>query len=513
MALAEYFSKNLLALSQVLNKGNSTQFQTILNTTIIGIAFNGDVKKHEGEAALDLTVRLIARLYPKINFIDLDGYDSALISKLTKLALSINSKIEIVKGEPTLLIVIGSKEAERKITQGPIYYIGSDNWLAKFSIENPVQIGDSKNPLGAGIAACIGVANIFRFIFSDFLNSPEHDEDVCLSLVSLDIDNTNPDPKTKSLDLGDIQLAGFGAIGNGFVWALSKSPWLKGILTIVEPQTLELSNLQRYVLAEERHVNKSKLNIAEEALKGSKIKLVQKQMNWAQYLNQDNSWDNGTVIVAIDNAEDRIGIQASLPQEIINAYTENNVIGISRHPDFVSKPCLVCLYMPSGKRKSYSQEVSDNLNLPQLERQIRDYIFYNKVADDQLLGWVSEANKIDFSELVKFKGIPVQEFYSRVVCGGTLMQLRNEEGLVEHIEAPLAFQSAMAGILQLAELVIQKAGFRKKQLDNISQFYPLSPVKSGSNPYNHSFPKDNSGRCICGDKDFINEYQNKWSNS
>ena len=120
-------------------------------------------------------------------------------------------------------------------------------------------------------------------------------------------------------------------------------------------------------------------------------------------------------------------------------------------------------------------------------------------------------NGISFNQLEKFRGVPVQEFYSKVVCGGTLMELRNNGKVVEHVEAPLAFQSAMAGILELAEVVIKRAALRQKALPTKTQFYPLSLVKSGSNPYNHSFTKDATGRCICADIDFIEAYTSKWS--
>lgn len=510
MALAEYFSKNLLAISQVLKGGSSGQFQTILNDTIVGIAFDSDIKKHEGKAALDLTIRLVTRLYPKIKLIDLGSNGSRYIADLEKLAKAINSKIEFSSADATIVIVIGSTLVERSITSGPIIYIGSDSWIAKFSNEDALGCGDSLNPLGAGIASCIAASNVFRYVFSDFLSSPEFDDSFSLSLISLDTGNSDADLKVRKADIGKVQLAGFGAIGNGFIWALHNSPFVNGSINIIEPQTLSLSNLQRYILAEERHIGKSKLEIAKEFLKPLKLGYFLTDGDWGQYLNTAHNWKNEITIVAIDNAQDRIGIQASLPKVIINGYTENNVLGISRHNNFVNETCVVCTYMPAGKRKSHSQEVADNLNLPHLERQIRDYIFYNKEADDQLLDWVAQANAIDFMKLEKFRGVPVQEFYANVVCGGMLMELRDGDRVVEHIEAPLAFQSAMAGILEFSELLILKLGLRKDSMPNKTQFYPLQSVKSGVNPYNHSFPKDNSGRCICSDQDFISAYKSKW---
>src|ERR1019366_899746 len=123
MALADYFSKNLLAISQVLKGGTNEQFQKVLNNTIIGIAFDDGALKKEGKAALDLTTRLICRLYPKIRFIDCTSQNNNLVNDLVKIAVAINSKIEIVETNPSVIIVIGTSAIDRTMTQGPIFYI------------------------------------------------------------------------------------------------------------------------------------------------------------------------------------------------------------------------------------------------------------------------------------------------------------------------------------------------------------------------------------------------------
>lgn len=516
MALAEYFSKNLLAISQVLKSGTSEQLHGVLNNTVIGIAFNDDCETPEGKAALDLVIRLHARLYPKLRLIDLTKKNKDRSIELKKLATSINSKIEMVEEEPSVVIIIGNSSVERKITPGPIFYIGSNEWIAKFSSENPMGSGQSSNVFGAGVAACIGASNVFRYIFSDFLSEPEFDEEFSLSLITLSIGTENFPTKTKFIDLGEFSLIGFGAIGNGVIWALSQSSFIKGVLTVVEPENLETTNLQRYVLAEERHIGKPKIKMTQEFLKSSAVKLNLVQNNWAHYLNVEGNWANETVLVAIDNAKDRIGVQASLPKQLINSYTENNLIGISRHYDFINEACLVCTYMPNEEKKSFALQVCENLGItklviPEMEKLMGGYLYSNIGADDRFLKWIADANEIEISELEKFKGIPVVDFYSKVVCGGMLMELRKSEVIIESIEAPLAFQSALAGILELAELVINKTGLRQQRLPTKTHFHPLNPVKLGVNPYNHSFTKDITGRCICADKDFIKAYITKWT--
>ncbi|MES2680879.1 MAG: E2 ligase fold family C protein [Bacteroidota bacterium] len=521
MALAEYFSKDLLAISQALKKGSVQEFESTLNKTVIGIAFDNEIEKREGKAAIELTVRLLSRLYPKINFIysgDLKGSGDELI----KLSKAINSKIEITDEKPSLILSIGGTQLPETFTDISTFYIGSDRWVSKFSTKKPVGSGNSDVPLAAGAAACIGASNIFRHVFKDFLSDVEFDNDFSLSLISLSLGEENSD-ELSEMDLGDFILVGFGAIGNGAIWALANAPSLKGQLTIVEPEILELSNLQRYVLAEERHKEQLKIEIPKEYIKNPNIKLNVIQNTWAEFANGNSDWKNSFVLISIDNAKDRVGVQSSLPRKIINSYTGDNLIGISRHLNFGEEACVVCTYMPTGQAKSFALQVAENLGihnvklppnvLPNITMEfiIGGYLHSNKGADDQLLQWIADENSIDRAELEQFKDIPVRDFYSRFVCGGVLMEMKKNGNKVGTVEAPLAFQSALAGILLISEFMLEKADARKNNVSNVTQVFPLAPIKNEMNPRNTFFEKDGTGRCICSDSAFIKAYKKKYS--
>lgn len=211
MALAEYFSKDLLAISQALKKGSVEEFQNVLNKTIVGIAFDDEVQKHEGKAAIDLSVRLISRLYPKIHFINFTGKNENT-EKLIKLSQAINSKIEITEEKPSLILSIGNIKLPQPLSDVPLFYIGSDGWVSKFSTRNPVGSGDTLIPFAAGASACIGASNIFRYVFKDFLNDVEFDKDFSLSLITLLSGEENV-KKISEVNVGEFILVGFGAIG------------------------------------------------------------------------------------------------------------------------------------------------------------------------------------------------------------------------------------------------------------------------------------------------------------
>jgi hypothetical protein len=485
MALADYFSKDLLAMSQILKSGSGDQFRATLNQSVIGIAFDDAIDTAEGYIALDLTVRLLSRLYPKLNFIDYSKSHSK--KKWEALSKSINSKIEIVNDEPTITLMVGMTRFEPSALQ-PVFYIGSDGWIAKLSSTVPVGSGLQQNPFGAGFAACIAVSNVFRFIFREFLDDVRYDKELSFSVLVLESSNSINDYTLLDFNLEDFILVGFGAIGNGAIWTLSHLPLMLGKLTLIEPQTVESTNLQRYILAEERHIEKSKTEIAHDILKGSRLSLECIDNDWASYLTMNGNLHNKSILIAIDNIADRIAIQSMLPRTIINSYTENGLVGISRHEDFVNDACLVCTYMPT----------------------IRNYLHYNMVADEPLLRIIAKSNNIDYLELTRFKGLPVSDFYGKVVCGGILLELKGGSMTTENIEAPMAFQSALAGILLVAEKVIEMGNIRKNSLPNKTHIYPLLPISQDTNPYSHTFPKDATGRCICCDQDFTSRYKTKW---
>ena len=509
MALASYFSKDVLAFSQVLKKANCECFESVLNSNIVEIAFDNTIKDYEGSVSLNLAIRLLSRLYPKIKISDLTNENKDIVDKLTEKALAINSNIEITQAIPTISLIIGSTEITNENLR-QIIYIGSDHWISKLSSENPVGSGNSSLPFAAGASVCIGLSNIFRFIFKELIDDCELDNEVNLSLINLTQTNDAEKVDINEIDIDDTILVGFGAIGNGFIWALSNTPNIKGKLTVIDPEKIECSNLQRYCLAEENHIDSFKVQISKDLFQDSEIKVNLFEGNWTEYLNSTGNWKNELVCIGVDSSKDRIAIQSSLPKSILNAYTESNLIGITRHPNFVETACLSCAFIPEQKRESYSLTVARNLKIPDKERLIRDYLYKNKPVDRKLLELVTEANSVDINELYQYEGDNISNFYSTVVCGGYLLSKSNSDGEAIDIEAPLAFQSTLAGILLASELIISKLKLRSINFKNHTQIHPLNPIKKDQNPYNHTSDKDKTGRCICNDEDFRNIYMKKW---
>src|ERR1051325_11324211 len=132
MALPKFLDKAALSASEILQNFDRNKFEEILLSHTIGIAYDDNALGPEGKNTLDLVIRLIARLYPKIGLYHLTKKNEKITSELIQLATSINPLIEISsKIKPTVNLVIGKTKINSK---APTFYIGSKGWVSHFSI-------------------------------------------------------------------------------------------------------------------------------------------------------------------------------------------------------------------------------------------------------------------------------------------------------------------------------------------------------------------------------------------
>lgn len=510
MALANFIDKAALNASQILRNFDRGNFESLLEHHTIEIAFDKNaVESAEGKYTLDLLVRLIARLYPNFKLTRIDVDDHPLSQELIALAKSINPVIRISNNKPTIRIVLG--KTQLPVEAFPTLYVGSENWIVKFSTKNAVGSANYNNPFAAGVAACFATANLFRFVFKDSLPYGDLDSDFELSIFEFSKTFSDCGPDITKVHLPESTLVGLGAIGNGFIWALHRLGNLTGDINLIDGEKIELSNLQRYVLADQESIDHTKVDVTSRYLNGTKLNIHPYPNTWEHFISVRNNWHLERVAVAVDSVKDRILIQGALPKKILNAWTQLESLGISRHLNFIDSACMACLYMPTSKSKNRSEEIAENLGLlgEENERLVRGYLAMSKPVDELLIGFVSKAKQVDIEQLRQYLGKPLDIFYSQFVCGGVMMKLSGENGQIANVEVPCAFESAMAGILLAAEVIIEANGLRGP-IAPITRFNLLRPL-SDYLLDNHT--KHSSGKCICQDDAFMNAYLTKYSST
>jgi hypothetical protein len=571
MALANFFDKAALSAGALLQDGDAEAIRTQLLSCVVGLAWDDAAAvSPEGRHAADLAIDLLARLYPRLALVPLPSRDGdtsrpasadvprhTLRERLEHRAREINEAIEIEKGghDVSAWLVLGTTAV---LEEGPVpdhgpaptvYYIGSNAWTASISTIRPVGSGPSANPYGAGVASCLGTAAVFRAVFRDQLAGasprsissaarPRTADPVLtpaadgasrgtLTLSALDLLLTRdalgapPDAIAEDAlnDIGEAFLVGAGAIGNGVVWALARTPSLRGTLHVIDGESIELSNLQRYVLASKHSLGRSKAEVAYSAVVANRaadnqLNVAQHELPWAPFLQARGDYRIDRVLLALDSAEDRIAVQAALPRWIANAWTQPDNLGVSRHEFLGSGPCVACVYYPTGPRKNKDQLYAEALGCttPEELMEVRILLHNNKPVGRNFIERVALRLGIASHELLRFEQASLDEFYVGALCGGIVFRLGGGVASGRPAEVPMAFQSALAGILLAAELVIDAGGLRESPLPARTEI-DLLRLEVEEGPLmrlNSPAVKHPSGRCICQDEVYRRAYKTKY---
>lgn len=508
MALANFFGRASLAASQVLSGFDSAVFEEALNEHTVGVFFDdAAAESPEGRITLELAVNLLARLYPRMAIVSEGAVTGEVVEKLISYAQAINPEIDI---EPTLegvtACLVGGGTAPT--AEVPTIYVGSDGWLTHVSSRNPVGSGTTTNPCGAAAAACFGAANIFRALFGSQLTSADLD-DFSMSLLGLDPAAPTPlNPNLERVNLRESYLIGLGAIGNGTIWTLSRTPNLRGVLHLIDEESVDLGNLQRYVLTEHKDVGSLKVALAADRLRTTGLDARPHPECWGSYLASRGDLNLEQVAVAVDSGNDRIAIQAALPHWIVNAWTQPGDFGISRHAFLGAHACLACLYLPDEKRKNEDELVAEAIGLPEALQEVRRLLYTREPVERRFIERIAAALEVPVDPLLSFEGRLLKDFYTEAICGGIVLRLGGTFGADRHADiVPMAFQSALAGVVLAAELLAHASGLKEAPPPVTTKIDLLQPLGCEL-----SVPaaKHHSGRCICQDEDYISVYRAKY---
>lgn len=510
MALARYFDKSLLAGSAVLQGFDPAAFANVLEKHVVGLSWDRAVAASPaGRVALEMSVELLARLYPTLLLEARGEGADALRPVLAERAREINALVSFAEpGAATVRICLGQAEVSA-LSEARTFHIGYDGWIARLSSTLPIASGQGSNPFGAAAGACLGVANVFRHVFQAQLPAGEPDGEVEFSVLTLDpLEDKLSNPALTDTDLREAFLVGAGAVGSAAVWTLARVPALSGTLHLIDPEKLDLTNVQRYTGTAERDVDSVKVELAAAALAESALEVHAHPCDWGEFLHERDDWRLDRIAVAVDSARDRVHVQGALPRWIANAWTQPDNVGISRHRFDGEEACLACLYIPESVQRSEDEIIASALGMsgrPALGR-IRALLHRATPLDEAFVRDAATCMSVDPDLLLDFVGQTLRKFYSGAICSGMVMRLGGHAE-APRAEIPLAFQSAMAGVLLAAELVAEAGALRLAPLPTttvLNLLRPLGTVLSAPRR------KAGMGACICEDPDYLRSYRAKY---
>lgn len=496
MALAPFFDRAALAASQVIAGFDPDAFTEFLKARTVGLSVDSaSAELPEGKALADMAVRLLARMYPAIA---LNVPDARVRSELEELALAINPRIEFAHRAE-----YGIAVGETAETFGRTVFAGSAGSNALVGTKRPYSVGAGKEPFAAGAAACLAAANLFRTVFL----APDRqrlDTDAQFSVFQ-----RTPDSLSWLTDIRlppHTALIGLGAIGHGAVWALSRSS-VSGQLDVVDPETVDLGNLQRYVLSTMADVGVPKTWVIRDVLAGG-ISVSDHTTPFDAYAATVD-YRIAAAAVALDSAKDRRAVQASLPWRVINAWTQPGDLGISVHAAFGSSgACLECMYLDTRPALNEDEIVAAALGLSGNLMPVRELLYSGGVVPEALLDTVAQSLSIDTSLARRFSGRTLRELYVEGICGGALVPLGRAGAPRGEVHVPLAHQSALAGVLLAAALV--EAVSRRAEVDTLVT--RLDVLNRMADISTQQAAAAASG-CICRDSDYVERFAAKWESA
>ncbi len=458
-----------------------------------------------------LAANLAARFYPRIGVVAPDD----LRGDATRLIRSINPGAEVSQ---SLTTSNGTLAWGNRDSNGPEVFVAAHGWNVLVDTDGPTSPLPAV-PAAALAAAALGMGELFRTVFSDCLGgrARKGPQPGIWNLVTQTARWEEVPPPAGAADLGRFFLAGAGAIGQAVVETFRHVP-ASGTLVVVDPENVELSNLQRYVLARDSDVKKRKTHLVRRMLKDTQIAVEEVHAAWGAV---DAAGPHGSVVlVAVDSAEVRIGIQASLPGRVYNAWTQPADLGWSRHEAFGQQPCLACLYWPTGLRPNRHQVIARALGQP--DARVLGYLLdaipvgaplapavVQRLVQRQPLPdadrWVRVPILEDIvasfglsaQEAGNWKDRQIERLYREGICGGAI--LKTGATAVAETVVPMAHQSALAGIMLATQFLVSN-------MPELLAFRPMNTegrfdVLRGL-PQDVQFPRQRTPACLCFDSDF-----------
>jgi len=486
MALAPFYSRIFSAVGKHVGVSRDS-LSKALGKTRVGIICAKAPSQNERIIA-EMSVNLAARLYPSLA---ISTPDSDLRKQLVMLAESINPRIEIsADASPELTVGIGAAAGERAV------YASSSGWVAEVTMEFLNSDGPT-NPYSSAAAAALAWSEVFRRVFLHQSNA----HDVRISLLDYG-ETTGRDLELDGLSIGDVLFVGVGAVGNAAIWSMSRDPKTKGRLTLLDHETLSLSNLQRYVLGTMADIDKPKVNIAAQLLEGTQFETKVSQITLEEHGVEATCCP--AICISLDNVGGRRAAQALLPRLIVNGWTGEGSLGASWHKFDNGQACLACLYHPHSEGLSIVQQAARAFGLKE-ERALQLWLT-RAPLDSEERRRAAKKLGVHSSVLAAWREKPIGDLYTDIVCGAVPIDLPG----VQNVEVvPLAHQSVLAGVIMAAELLKRT----NESLSTLSQREPLVAWEDvlRKPPQQWRRPRGREQGCICGDATYQEVYRAKWN--
>ena len=474
------------------------------SSPVVTVELRRDAAKRQGNtAAFLLAVSLLSRTFEKVHAVFPSGAEaprhpwnhgtvSAVIEELND-TVRRNLRVEPPKRSNVVLSVgeTPSIPADREVV------VRGTHWRAALDCDLPDA---GEGVLGSLYAGCMGAAQVLLHVLNMMDAHYRPMTPFNFSLLNLGSCGA-ADETPKPIHLPDTHLVGVGAVGSAAVYALAHLGDISGTLHLIDNQTVDDPNLNRYVLMRRRDIARWKVDVAAKTLRGTSIEVAPYRDSFANYVDKYGRNVN-LLLSPVDSEEGRREIAKMLPRRIINAATGGTTVTISTHGFNDGRACLHCLYMPDLNRASPEEIMAEEMGLQ--PEKVKELLRTNDPIGAELLAQIERNQGVDPGTWASATELSIGSFYVKAVCGDATLRLPTA-----NVIAPLSFISASAGILLAAELI--KTGHPELRGWTLDNYFRLDTLHPPQPAFHHIRAQDSSGKCICRDPDYIAVYSQKYA--
>jgi hypothetical protein len=388
--------------------------------------------------------------------------------------------LNVTKASDFVEIVLGSCAKQTRVDR--TVYVSLTAGQLRMGTEGPVrELDDTLHPALLLMASCYVAAYALRIsVLKNVTALPFHDP-LVITLKSL--------PGYSELSMlspivipDSTFLAGAGAIGNSFLWALHAFD-VRGTLMISDPDVITPGNLNRCVLFHENDIGESKAaTLASEARKIlPDLELTSEPVELNKVAERSNRRWLRQLIVAVDSRRARRRLQTEIPGEVYDASTtgvQEIVLHFNKQPE--SRACLACIYREDADERVHEKHVASALGVE---------------PEDVQAGWI----QLKAAKAIASKYINLQSENLVGIAYDTLFkQLCGQQALItdadEQVLAPFAFVSALAGVYLAIEYVLRNQSPSSERFN----YWRVSPWAE-PNPRAMSFRPRDPECVVCND--------------
>jgi len=494
--------KNITAIQSIDSNLSDVQIKKRLNEFRIDIAL--DSLSGESSNIMD-TVYVLLNLLPRLfSGVRLVG-DPNLLNNFPP---SHRALINIGEKEwnPSIVIKLGNKPIQ---SDNPILYVGSCGWTAYLSTSQPCLYSiESQNPIGAILAGGLAAGEVFKMAFSDFINVT-----LCPDLTYDPLTHgTGKAPVVKpeipkEIYLEDLTLIGVGAIGTSLIYCLGRLPRLTGKLTLIDHETTDESNEQRYLLSFKENRGIQKVQFVEHLSRlHPLLEIMAFGAPYEAYIQICSHARTvlSSVITTVDTDKTRRNVQAALPKTILNGWTEadgtNLGYGIGKHEFLGPYECLACAYFPKSGPSSQEEFYSlrTGFNVDEIKRRLRDKI----PTTQKDIESIARNTGADIKNLMRFLGRPLDDLLHGQ-CGIFTIPLPGKLATAPVPHIPLLVAVHLASQLLIPYL---EPTPEIKPIESAAVFNGLDIPTINNLELRKKEP-----RCICSDTIYQEAYKEKWN--